>query len=440
MLDVQNPEIDVDQLMQRIQDKVRQRREAAPTEQLPALAADPAPDAAMKLNQLIAQARDFGQVGVNVPPMFRTAGLKRLVAAPIAKLFLRLAQLITRDQRAYNDTLLAVIAALQERMAQDAARAEQAAAQVSREVAAARADLDGKIAHVARDLFESNAHLGPLSRRIDELDGRSSGAARELAARLDQLRTALSLQERRLSIILEQSRRSLPPAAPQQPALAAEAAGIDDAHYLSFEDAFRGSRDEIKRRVTIYVERLRGAGGPVVDLGCGRGELLEVLRDAGVKASGVDSNQGSVDQCRQLGLDVAKGDLFETLARTPDGALGGLVALHVVEHLPFPLVIRLVDEALRVLRPGGVFILETPNPQNVLVGATTFYLDPTHRNPVHPQTLHFLFEARGLVQVENLLLHPYPDHMKLPEGSPAAKVINAAFYGPQDFATIGRRP
>jgi len=134
-------------------------------------------------------------------------------------------------------------------------------------------------------------------------------------------------------------------------------------------------------------------------------------------------------------------DAFDALAKVADGSLGAITAIHVVEHLPMDLLFRLLDEALRVLRPGGVAIFETPNPQNVLVGASTFYIDPTHRNPVHPQTLHYLVEARGMIRVETLPLHPYPPEMQIPDGDSAlARAFNQYFYGPQDYAVVGRRP
>jgi O-antigen chain-terminating methyltransferase len=200
----------------------------------------------------------------------------------------------------------------------------------------------------------------------------------------------------------------------------------------------------IKKRVAVYLPALREGAGPerrpIFDFGCGRGELLELLRDEGLPASGVDSNRAAVDKCRAQGLDASAGDAFEALSKIPDQSLGGLTAIHVVEHLPLALLFKLLDEALRVLRPGGVAIYETPNPQNVLVGACNFYVDPTHRNPIHPQTLQYLTEARGMVRVETLMLHPYPEEKRLPEDSALARTFNDYFYGPQDFAVIGRRP
>ena len=248
-------------------------------------------------------------------------------------------------------------------------------------------------------------------------------------------------------MFLEEARRRLPEPLDREQLhrLADEAAHLEDARYLTFEDAFRGSREEIKKRVAVYLPVLREGSGPdrrpILDVGCGRGELLEVLREHGLPASGIDSNRAAVEQCQVRGLDAAASDAFDALAKVPDGTLGALTAIHVVEHLPMDLLFRLLDEALRVLRPGGVAIFETPNPQNVLVGSSTFYIDPTHRNPVHPQTLHYLVEARGMIRVETLLLHPYPVEKRVPDGdSLLARTFNDYFYGPQDYAVIGRRP
>ncbi|MEO7651182.1 MAG: SAM-dependent methyltransferase, partial [Bryobacteraceae bacterium] len=113
----------------------------------------------------------------------------------------------------------------------------------------------------------------------------------------------------------------------------------------------------------------------------------------------------------------------------------------VVEHLPFPVLIRFLDEVNRVLSPGGMAIFETPNPDNVLVGSRNFYYDPTHHNPLPSDTLRFLTEARGLCRVEVLPLHPVEASNRVPEreGDLLAIKFNAAFYGPQDYAVIGRK-
>jgi SAM-dependent methyltransferase len=434
MLDVQNPEIKVDDIMQRIQEKVRLQREHAASAP-PGTSSPVGPGSSLMFSQLLEPLRATAQVGAALPPMSRTHGVKRKAATLAGKAFLRMAQLITRDQRAFNQ---AVVEALQALVDQVVPESKRTASRVD--------ELAGKQAAGAQRLDDLDGRLRALEAKTAALDAESAAGRKAQGVRIEELRIALSLQERRLTLLLEEARKRLP--APldkaQLEAFAGELPHVADAGYLAFEDAFRGSREEIKRRVSVYVPRLRAAeagsaSAPILDLGCGRGELLEVLRDEGLKASGVDSNAAAVDKCRELNLDVSLADAFEALHRIPDGSLGALAALHFVEHIPFPLVLKLLDETLRVLRPGGIAIFETPNPRNILVGASTFYLDPTHRNPVHPQTLQYLAEARGLVGVETMALHPYPSEMRVPEDTPIGRFFNEHFLGPQDYAVLGRR-
>lgn len=115
-----------------------------------------------------------------------------------------------------------------------------------------------------------------------------------------------------------------------------------------------------------------------------------------------------------------------------------MTGFHIIEHLPFDIIVKLLDETVRVLKPGGVAIFETPNPENVLVGSYTFYLDPTHRNPLPSAVIKFLSEARGLCRVEIVNLHPYPEAFKVEEADlEVAKRFNEYFYGPRDYAMVG---
>ena len=260
------------------------------------------------------------------------------------------------------------------------------------------------------------------------------------------LRQDLVLMDRRVSLLLEEARKRLPDTfdLDQLTNLAKQEEHKLDALYLTFEDTFRGPRDLIKNRQRVYLPYLEAAGiggkeMPVLDVGCGRGELLELLRDVGLHARGIDCNHAMVALCQELGLDVQQADIQEHLSGVPDASLGGVTLSHVVEHLPYPLVIAFFDEVLRTLKPGGMLILETPNPQNIQVGAHTFYTDPTHRNPLPSNTLKFFVEARGFTDVQILPLSPYPDSYALPEDSELAKRFNAHFYGPQDYAVIGRK-
>ncbi|UOF14017.1 methyltransferase domain-containing protein [Lysobacter capsici] len=224
-----------------------------------------------------------------------------------------------------------------------------------------------------------------------------------------------------------------------------------DALYSAFEEQFRGSRELIRARIEPYLEWIRevGAGtleAPVLDIGCGRGEWLELLGEHGLEASGIDLNHDFVASCKGTGLKVVEGDAVEVLRRMPEGSVGAITSMHLVEHLPFERVVELVEESLRVLRPGGLLFLETPNPENLLVGAHYFYMDPTHRNPLPSAMLQWLVGNRGFtdVRVERLSAHRELNAPPLiADDLPGAKSINDMLWllnvGP-DYAVLGRRP
>ncbi|MYM97365.1 class I SAM-dependent methyltransferase, partial [Duganella vulcania] len=170
--------------------------------------------------------------------------------------------------------------------------------------------------------------------------------------------------------------------------------------YRAFEDRYRGSRELIKQRLRAYepfFAPLRTLQDPpaALDLGCGRGEWLELLGEQGFRAHGVDLDDGMLAACRERGLDVELGDAVACLRALPDNSLAVVSAFHLVEHIPFELLQTLVAEARRVLLPGGLLIMETPNPENLVVGASSFYLDPTHLRPIPPQLLAFVTEFGG---------------------------------------------
>jgi 2-polyprenyl-3-methyl-5-hydroxy-6-metoxy-1,4-benzoquinol methylase len=214
-----------------------------------------------------------------------------------------------------------------------------------------------------------------------------------------------------------------------------------DSFYTAFEENFRGSYEDIADRLKIYLPLVKEAGAgkiesPVLDIGCGRGEWIELLQRDGYVAKGLDLNSITVEECRAKGLDVIKSDVIAYLQSLPEESLGALTGFHIIEHLPFEILIKLFDEAERVLVPGGLVIFETPNPQNVLVASNTFYLDPTHRNPLPSPMIKFMAESRGLGQVRIIELHPCPEYLRL-TGSDVAERFSDYFYGPQDYAVIG---
>ena len=177
--------------------------------------------------------------------------------------------------------------------------------------------------------------------------------------------------------------------------------------YRAFEDKYRGSRELIKSRLRVYlpfVELLKNLDGLcfAVDLGCGRGEWLELLRDAGVSAQGIDLDEGMLDDCRELGLSIKIGEAISYLKGLPDESHYVVSGFHLAEHLPFSELQTLVQEALRVLKPAGLLILETPNPENIVVGTTKFYFDPTHQRPIPLELLSFLPEFYGYARTRVL--------------------------------------
>ena len=184
---------------------------------------------------------------------------------------------------------------------------------------------------------------------------------------------------------------------------------MSDGFYRAFEERWRGSRELIKSRLRVYlpfVEPLRGLypNPKALDLGCGRGEWLELLEEAGFNAEGVDLDDGMLAVCRQLGFKVQTQDATGFLKSLPDTSHAVVSGFHLVEHIPFSELQQLVEQALRVLQPGGLLILETPNPENILVGTSGFYLDPTHQRPIPHQLLSFLPEYYGFTRIKILLL------------------------------------
>lgn len=223
----------------------------------------------------------------------------------------------------------------------------------------------------------------------------------------------------------------------------------DDEHaidrlYVDFEDRFRGSREDIKDRLRFYLPILAesDAGSsqrPVLDVGCGRGEFLELLGEAGLVASGVDANTAMVTLCEQRGLTCVAGDALAYLALQPAGSLGAVTGFHIIEHLPFTTMVRLFDAALLALAPDGVLVFETPNPANLLVASRWFYLDPTHRNPLPGEMVAMIAEARGFTRVSIVPLHPMTQHFG-GEASVLRDELDTMFHGPQDYALLARKP
>ena len=184
---------------------------------------------------------------------------------------------------------------------------------------------------------------------------------------------------------------------------------MNNNFYKSLEDKFRGSRDLIKERLTIYLPFLEifkkiDQKVNVVDVGCGRGEWLQLLQENGIDAFGVDTDEGMLENAKKLGLNVELIDAIEYLKSLDDESIYAISGFHIAEHLDFELLKELVKESFRVLKPAGLLILETPNPENIKIATCDFYLDPTHIKPIPPNLLSFLPEFYGFKRTKILRL------------------------------------
>jgi len=287
--------------------------------------------------------------------------------------------------------------------------------------------------------------------RFNDVEARLTALERQLFAGNAQTEALLARLQR---IVEDQS-----PAGRFDPQAAREMAQVRAASrgagYLAFEDLYRGTREEIKGRQSVYLPHFRlsvSDKAPLLDLGCGRGEFLDLCREAGLPARGVDVNPAMVAFCRELGLDVTEADGLTHLRTLPPAGLGGILLSQVIEHLSLDQLTELVALCADKLAPGGVLIAETVNPQSLSTFAGAFYVDLTHNKPVHPEAARFLWRWAGLGEIRILYLSPVaPEHQleSLPGGRGAPDVIgafnrnvdrlNQLIYGPLDYAVVGRK-
>jgi 2-polyprenyl-3-methyl-5-hydroxy-6-metoxy-1,4-benzoquinol methylase len=206
--------------------------------------------------------------------------------------------------------------------------------------------------------------------------------------------------------------------------------------YSRFAERFRGRDEQIRRNMEFYRPFFAGRDN-VLDIGCGRGEFLDVMREADVPSRGIDLSAESVAQCRDKGLDAEVADLFAYLAAQPDGEFEGILSSQVVEHLPAERVPEMIRLCGAKLRRGGVLAIETPNPECLAIFATYFYLDPTHTRPMPSQYIRFCMEEAGFTGIEVHELAPAVETM--PELASLPADFRERFFGGLDYAIIGRR-
>ena len=293
---------------------------------------------------------------------------------------------------------------------------------------------------------------------------RMEASMKTILAAEEELRASIGvLQQATHNLTREVTRMARPAPAIAGPSAAPPAAedggadreALNSYKYVGFEDQFRGSREEIRARLAEYVPIFAGRAD-VLDVGCGRGEFLDLLREHGVAARGIDLNASMVDVCREKGLDATVADALAYLRALPDGSLGGLFAAQVIEHLDPSYLMQFLDAAFEKLRPGSPIVLETINPGCWFAFFESYLRDLTHSQPVHPDTLKYLLIATGFQQVEIRYRAPYPEADKLqPLEADARQTplvehvetlnanvekINRLLFTYLDFAAVGRRP
>ena len=447
------PEIDVERLMTQVRESVGARTAG--------------PNSPLAENAMLAS--DSGPVGTGGADLEALHDIRavaftshRRVLGPLIvrlkKILHKLLTPILERQVAYN---AASLRAIEELHREHHAFRELLAAQ-SQEALASESRLRQALA-TQGEALAAQAHLvvETRSRAREEMLSAQAQLREELMATESRLhgevvavRERISHSERKLRRLLHVLQIDQPRDEGPAPSVVDEKPGLPrgelepEFDYAWFGERFRGNEEDIKARQRSYAQYFDGREN-VLDIGCGRGEFLELLRERGIKARGVDLDLDMVLLCRDKGLDVAQGDAFADLAALPDDSVGGVFAAQLVEHLHPRRVIELVKLCHRKLAPGGVLLLETPNPTCLMVFADSFYRDPSHQQPIHPDTMHFLFEATGFHPIDVRFSAPVDVSLRIPllevpgvnldRFNQGIEHLNSLLFGFQDYAVVGRK-
>ena len=310
---------------------------------------------------------------------------------------------------------------------------------IETQLTAQTVQLKQDLSNMTRD---HGARLDKLDATLERLHEDMRSYQAELSNNLTSLRNEWKATLATQSRALERSAASLSRAYPELPPLdGAQRLGTAE-NYVKFEDAFRG-RWKVEERVRWYMPQVRevytntGSRKPCLDIGCGRGEFLLELKRNGFPAVGCDLNPAMADAARAQGLEVVLADAVAHLNSLDPASVAVISAFHLVEHLAFEHILDLLTAASRALIPGGLLILETPNPENLAVGACTFWYDPTHIRPLPPALLKFYAETAGFAPVRTArfyLRHDGPDHATVDE--PVLPSVD----GPLDYGLLATKP
>jgi 2-polyprenyl-3-methyl-5-hydroxy-6-metoxy-1,4-benzoquinol methylase len=327
-------------------------------------------------------------------------------------------------------------AMLMESNFRDSATAFQEVSTTLREISAAaqresHASLDRALERLRSD-FEA-----AVARQHSNFEAALRTAANEIQQKLsgdiESLRAQYqTMVHHDLRLIRQRANASEP-----QAISAASTPGQIEIDWVLFAHKFRGTEQRVRDSYARHTVHFKGCHD-VADLGCGRGEFLEVARDASIGARGVDANHAMAEICRAKGLTVEETDIVTYLRALPDAALDGVFCGHVIEHLPAALLPELIRLCFAKMRPGAAIVLETPNPECLAIFATHFYLDPTHVRPVPPAQLAFYLEEAGFGGLETVRLNPAVDSM--PTLAKLPSEFRNEFFGELDYSISARKP
>jgi len=421
MIESNNIEINVDELMQKVRDEVAKRQKLSLSEDAKfSIATEINSGNGSSIEFLLNEAELFSQVPTELPEKFNRFPFN--LSKGLQKNLLKLYGFIFKKQRVVNFSL---IQSLRESLTLNRQLIEQVTV------------LQLQIKEMSDRLNATNERLNTTNEHLNAID--------ERYLKNDSfLKNDLAQQKRLITMFLEEARQRLPEPFSQEQlqTFVQEEQHFLDAFYVAFEENFRGSRRDIYNRLQVYLPFIEDAKvgtleSPIVDVGCGRGEWLELLQKSGFTAKGIDANRVMIEQCHSRGLEAIESDVITYLKSLPNASLGAVTGFHIIEHLAFPVLLALLHEVNRTLQSGGLVIFETPNPQNILVGSNNFYIDPTHHNPLPSTLTKFMLENAGFASVKIMNLNPYEDSMKVRGSEEVVEQFNNYFYGSQDYAVVG---
>lgn len=453
-IEIKDDEVNVEEIMEKIRENIRRRKEAGvyPLDPDPSVASqDPAgSDSGFS--------RDLAYLSGNWDIQNRSYFISS--HRPVAgKVLVRGRELVHGEVRRYVDPVI-----------WKQAEFNRATGRVLEEVAQQVSGIETLRQQIPATIGEVRSRL---KERLEEQDNEISGVEEQLRAEItgmveqvkaeiaeevrDQVQAAIlamdiDIENRAwLAKILEDRAHRGAPGEVELPPSPSAGTGLN---YFVFEDHFRGSREDIKERQRAFVRYFEGCSN-VLDIGCGRGEFLELMRDAGIGARGVDLNETMVEFCRARGFAVELNDAVSYLEQLEDENLDGIFIDQVVEHLEPAYLVRLLELCYRKMKSGYYCVVETVNPLS-FASFANFYIDMTHVRPVHPETLKFLFGAAGFREVRAKFSAPVPDEAKLRKLLASEDVgeterqfaeiynwnvdlLNGTLYGAQDYAMMGKK-